>query len=150
MASMKHLNRFRYLPLSEKFGLISAFLLVLVIRIGLWVLPFPLLQKLLSRITLLTFRRERENLEIVQKIVYFVRAASRFVPRATCLTQALTTLVLIRWRGQVADLKFGVLLNENKTLAAHAWLEKDGRIIIGKLPRHERFVTLQSTKQVVL
>jgi len=63
-------------------------------------------------------------------IIWAVKASSRFVPCATCLTQAMAARMLLSIYGHKADLRIGVL-REDDDLKAHAWLEKDGRVLIG-------------------
>ncbi|MCB0213695.1 MAG: lasso peptide biosynthesis B2 protein [Anaerolineae bacterium] len=56
---------------------------------------------------------------------------SRYVFRATCLTQALSALILLRRYGHPATLKIGVALHEAKQFEAHAWVESQGLIVVG-------------------
>jgi hypothetical protein len=58
-----------------------------------------------------------------------VRLASRYVPRATCLTQALTAQMLLGWAGLNSRLHIGVRLDGK--FEAHAWVEGPGRIVVG-------------------
>jgi len=73
-----------------------------------------------------------------------VSFVSRFVPFATCLPQALAAMFLIRSRGQYSDLKIGVAKGEGKDFRAHAWLETNGRIIIGEVPSNWQYKVLDS------
>ena len=73
-----------------------------------------------------------------------VRTVSRFVPQATCLTQALAASLLIRYDGQESELKIGVAKDDRSRLIAHAWLEMDGRIILGELPDQNKYVALRA------
>lgn len=69
----------------------------------------------------------------VGKVVYAVKAVANSVPFAmTCLPQALATKFLLRSTDDIA-LKIGVSL-DNKLFEAHAWVEKEGEIIIGDFP----------------
>ena len=63
-------------------------------------------------------------------IALAVTRASKLVPFATCLTQALAGGFLIRRAGNNAIIHFGVAKGE-AGFKAHAWLESDGRILIG-------------------
>ena len=58
-------------------------------------------------------------------------AASRRVPKATCLTQAIALRTLLARDGKESELRIGVAKAEDGRLEAHAWLESDGRIVIG-------------------
>jgi hypothetical protein len=60
-----------------------------------------------------------------------VASAARFVPRATCLTQAIAAHWLLRQGGFPAVLYLGVLRGPGAVFRAHAWVESDGRVLIG-------------------
>lgn len=66
-----------------------------------------------------------------ERIAWAVRAASRYVPDAACLTQALATQVLLARNGYPSNLRIGVTFGEQKSLHAHAWVEVQGRVLIG-------------------
>ena len=67
----------------------------------------------------------------MDELAWAVEAASRYVPRATCLVQALALQALCARRGQATALRIGVAHGERRELEAHAWLEGEGRILIG-------------------
>jgi hypothetical protein len=58
--------------------------------------------------------------------------AKRVLPDRPCLTQALALLLLLRRQGYTAELRIGVRPSEDKHLDAHAWIESEGRILIGR------------------
>jgi len=69
--------------------------------------------------------------DAVEDLAWAVGAASRYVPRATCLVQALALQAMCARRGHVTALKIGVAHGKRRELEAHAWLESEGRILIG-------------------
>lgn len=115
-----------------------------LMRLGLWLLPFRVIKNLLSKISPVKFFTKRDEPSVTNKIIRFTRLTSQYVPKASCLTQALAALVLIRLYGQNAELKFGFSISESEKFAAHAWLEMNGRIILGKLHDHKKYITFQS------
>jgi hypothetical protein len=139
---MALLVKFLRLKRTEKSLVLRSFLLVLFIRLLLWLVPARLLQRLFTSNPTETGENSGNDWSEITKIVRSVRSVSRFVPRATCLTQALAASLLIRRSGQRSELKIGVAKNEQSQLIAHAWLETDGRIISGELPDQSRFVAL--------
>jgi hypothetical protein len=139
---MALLVKFLRLKRTEKSLVLRSFLLVLFIRLLLWLVPARLLQRLFTSNPTETGENSGNDWSEITKIVRSVRSVSRFVPRATCLTQALAASLLIRRSGQRSELKIGVAKNEQSQLIAHAWLETDGRIILGELPDQSRFVAL--------
>jgi hypothetical protein len=143
---VRQLSKFLNLPAREKFLLMAAFFLVVLFRIGIWVLPFRQMKKILSKIAARAPVRNEGESPVIKQIVRFVGSVSRFVPSASCLTQALAALVLIKFYGEHAELKFGITIDSNKNFAAHAWLERSGRIILGKLSDHGNYTILKPTK----
>jgi hypothetical protein len=68
----------------------------------------------------------------IERVVWAVQTATTVVPWGkTCLTEALTTSVLLRRVGCDATLRYGVAADNERPLAAHAWLEYRGDIVIG-------------------
>jgi hypothetical protein len=60
-----------------------------------------------------------------------VAAAARFVPRSTCLIQAVAAHRLLRRGGSPAVLCLGVLRDPGAGFHAHAWVESEGQVLIG-------------------
>jgi hypothetical protein len=58
-----------------------------------------------------------------------VEAAGRTVPGSNCLSEALTGWVLLSRAGADPALRVGVA--RDRALAAHAWVECDGEVVIG-------------------
>src|SRR5687767_13339333 len=137
------LLNFLQLTTTEKLLILKSFFVVLAIRILLWLVPVKRLQGLFTW----NFEEKSDVSESdwakIISIVRSVKSVSRFVPMATCLTQALAASLLIRRCGQRSDLKIGVAKDDKAQLIAHAWLEKDGRIILGRHPEQSRFVALR-------
>jgi len=53
------------------------------------------------------------------------------VPAASCLTQALAAHLLLCRRGLTPQLHIGVAKDQRDRLIAHAWVESEGRIVVG-------------------
>ena len=106
---------------------------VACVRLLLWLIPFTRLMWLIERTALRSARaapvRLREDTGTT--ITWGVTTAARYVPRATCLTQALAAQWLFAWFGHPTLLRIGVAKGNDKALRAHAWLESDGRVVVG-------------------
>ena len=100
--------------------------LVLGVRIGLFVLPFRTLQRLTAKPVL-----QGATLCPIGRCVWAVRAASRYVPRATCLTQALAGQRILAASGYESHVEIGVGKDEHRRFRAHAWVVCGGEIVIG-------------------
>jgi hypothetical protein len=103
-----------------------AFIMVGVVRIGLWVLPFSLLRRLVIRLV-----QDSAPRETVAGIAWAARAASRRTPFATCLTQALAAHILLVNAGHDSKLEIGVAKDERGCFEAHAWTVCEGAIVVG-------------------
>jgi hypothetical protein len=114
--------------------LVKACLFLTVIRLGLWIVPFRTLQSILKRLFRCPGISKNES-PPPEKVVWSVRAASWYIPSATCLAQALTVQTLLAQEGIHSDLAIGVAREEKSGIKAHAWLEIDGRVIIGEQER---------------
>jgi hypothetical protein len=69
----------------------------------------------------------------VERISWAVRAASRIIPGASnCLVRALATQTLLGRFGYRSELLIGARKADDGSLAAHAWLESAGAIVIGE------------------
>lgn len=114
----------------ERRLLVKAFLLVAAVRLGLWLLPFSTQRRILSRLDQVHPRPSRVAVS-PDRIAWAVVVASRYVPRATCLTQALATQLLLKKAGVLALLRIGVAKDAKGVFQAHAWVENRGKVLIG-------------------
>jgi hypothetical protein len=124
---LKSLRKFLARPPRERRLFLRVFALVAYVRILLWIYPFQVVR---GRVQRLGSRRDRAAVPSAL-IEWAVPSAARFVPEATCLTQALAATALLEQGGQTAQLKFGVRRARDKSLEAHAWVECDGKIVVG-------------------
>ncbi len=130
----------------ERSIVVRSFVWVVLYRIGLWVLPFRVTKK--WAVDTASPASNDCDHQMVAEIVRAVRFASRYVPYASCLTQALAAKRLLGHHGQSSDLKLGVAKSSGE-FEAHAWLEIDGRIVLGKQRLHSRYSVLEP-KQTLL
>ncbi len=130
---MSNFRRFISLTSAEQRRFLRAFCIVAGVRIGLSVIRFPRFQALLSRITA-SPRDKRTVAPTTAQLAREVRIASCYVPRATCLTQALAGQVFLAHYGYPTIVHVGVTKPEGevKGFEAHAWLESDGKVVIGE------------------
>jgi hypothetical protein len=133
---MARIRKFLQLPFVEKVLLIEATALLGAIRLGLIVLPFSTLRRILGAVTPMSRdhrrRDDRDDVVARDRIVGVVETVGRSLPAiGTCLTQALAAHVLLRRSGHPSNLRIGVTRNAGGSFAAHAWLEHEGIILIG-------------------
>jgi hypothetical protein len=128
--------------------LVEAVASITVVRVGLRVLPFLKLQRVLDRVAALPIVRQRGPTasDVVPSVKWAMTAASARLP-ATCLIQALATGVMLRRRGLACRLRLGVRTREGEggtRLEAHAWVECDGRIAIGDVAHLSELAVMPS------
>ena len=129
---MDYLRRFLRLPTVERRLLIKAALLLEAIGLGMRLLSFRTLRRLMSVVVDAPVRPRCEDRPSAERVAKAVEAASRHTPGVkTCLAQALATQVLLVRRGYPALLHIGVVRGEQKQFQAHAWVVTDGKVVIG-------------------
>ena len=129
---MKRLCRFLYLLPAERGILIKAVLLLWAVRLGLWVLPFRVVERLADWAGHTPAPLRGSGSSSLDRTAWAVAAASRYVPHATCLVQALAARVLLKRAGLPSSLHIGVARSNEGQLQAHAWVESQDRIVIGQ------------------
>jgi hypothetical protein len=128
---MTRLGKFLRLSPADQRLLVTAALLLAAIRLGLILLPYRKLRGLVDRLARVSPRRHLAPPASPERIALAVTRASRAVPGATCLPQALAAKVLLERRGHPARVRVGIGRAEGAPLLAHAWVESEGRIVLG-------------------
>lgn len=65
-------------------------------------------------------------------IAWAIRRAAPFVPRPTCLVRAIAAQHLLARHGYVATVCIGVASSADSGFEAHAWVEYEGEILVGR------------------
>ena len=121
------INTFLKLPSPEKILIFKALIYQWLVRIMLWVLPFSFIQRKVNKNINFT-----DNPTVpLEKVIWAVNATSRYIPRSTCLTRALTSKILLDRYHYSTTIMIGVSKNEGE-FEAHAWLEYEGEIVLGE------------------
>ena len=139
---MARVLKFLLLPGRERLLLVQAAFLLVVIRIGLSLVPFRTLRRLLARLARADKNSKAPRQSDIDRVIWALKAAGRtFPPAGTCLTEALAGYVLLGRRGYSTDLRIGVTRDAGGRFLAHAWLEKGDLIVIGQIgAEHERYM----------
>ena len=146
---MSRLRRFLRLSAAERRLLIRAVVLLQVISVGMKVLPFRTLRRLLVLVQKARVGSRRMDQLPVETIAGAVETAGRHMPgEKTCLTQALAAQTLLVRQGHPALLHIGAAKGEEGQLQAHAWVESEGRVVIGghNLGRYAPLVALKAER----
>lgn len=124
------LGRFLSLPPVDRSILLQAWFLLAAFRGVLPFLPFQTVTQAVNRAARLRKRKSTTNGE-PEHVAWAITTASRRLPGATCLVQALAAQVLLARRGYHGSLRIGVRRNQEEGFVAHAWLEHEGKVMIG-------------------
>ena len=136
------LRRILALSWRDRWLLTRATLLLAGIRLGLILLPFQRLAHVLEHLGRARRSPPEGDREDIDRIVAAVAVMSHYVPGVKCLERALAAKVLLSARGHPVDLRIGVDRGPGVQLEAHAWLEDNGRIIIGNVEDLGRYTRL--------
>ena len=131
---MNLFRKFLLLPAADRWLVIKAALLLEGIALGKRLLPFRILHRILARAADTPIVPWHADCSSSHRVAWAVEAASRHMPGAkACLTQAFAAQVLLARRGYPALLHIGVAKGERGQFRAHAWVESEGKVIIGGL-----------------
>ena len=139
---MRIVKRFARLSVRELVLFLHSFLLIFAVRVGLSVLPFRLVRRLAAS----PDDHESGQIHSVERIVWAVMAARRYIPRSTCLTQALGAQRLLARSGHHCSLRIGVAKDDQLRFHAHAWVLCGTQVVIGG-PDVEHYVPLLTWKE---
>jgi hypothetical protein len=136
---MGKLHQFTALSWREKWLHLKVALWLIAVKAGLCLLPFNRLRTWMAR----SSQPDGTPLDIkdMHTIILAIERISRFLTplRINCLPQALVGHGLLRQKGFNVKLRIGVLKNPGDRLAAHAWLEVQGQVVLGNLRGLEQF-----------
>jgi hypothetical protein len=141
---MNQLQKFHRLGGREKLLFLQAMLVLASVTLGLRALPWLKLQHLLLKMANWHARSAVRHEVSLLSISRSIRAASHYIPKATCLPQALTAQHLLIWNRYPADFQIGVAKDANGKLEAHAWVTSQNKIIVGGERTTNRFVLLSA------
>ena len=117
---------------------------LLRVRLALWFLPF-------NSVRLNSAARagaEAGDRYFADRAAWAVSALGRRLPMMTCLVQAIALQTLLAEHGDIAILRIGVRREVSDgsapRLLAHAWLERDGRVLIGHMPDLASYAALSA------
>jgi hypothetical protein len=116
------------LPPSDRRLVLGAVPLVAAIRVALWIVPVQQVWRMIRACGRLPFSVPTDL--PVSRLEWAVRAASRRVPMASCLTQALALQFLLIRTGRSSEIHLGVRKDLESGFQAHAWVECEGRVLL--------------------
>lgn len=147
---MRKMQKFLSLSFTDQCFLLRVGLLMIGIRLGLSLLPFGRLRHWLALLG--QWRTSSTNPTVTphefKHLIWTVEAMGRLVLRdRACLTQALVGQLLLQRRGYPAHLCIGVAQDDQGVFHAHAWVESQGKVIIGGQDSPRYFAPLPMTER---
>ena len=136
---MKPLFKFLLLSLRKKQLILIAFSILIFIKILLCFLSFNLLSKITNKI-----KSQKSFLDKYseKEIIWSMNAISNHIGFVkNCLVKSLAAKILLALSGLESSLNVGVK-KESNILDVHAWLERNGNIIIGETQPIKNYVQL--------
>ena len=147
---MRRFRRFLSWQPSDRWLIIKVYFLLVAIKLGLDVLSFYDLRKLMTRWTIPGLNPVNDPLEI-RRVVEAVEIASRHTPgKSTCLVKALAGHLMLARRNIPVELYIGVRQGKTGQLDAHAWVSHQGQVIIGEMEDLDGYVPMSSPSMRVI
>lgn len=149
---MGWIAKFLRLSFTEQKLLVKGSLLLVLIQLGLRLMPFNKQYRLLLRSANPLSKTQNSDPVYLRQVVWAInRASRRLLGPNTCLPQALAANFLLRRRGFPAHLVIGVRKDESGAFKAHAWVENDGKVVIGGNHKEsEPYIPLPDLEDVLM
>jgi hypothetical protein len=130
--------------------LLRSSIAVCYVRVSLWILPFSRVLRSVERLATRPASKAGPSRFTPDQFAWAVEALSkRALPDRPCLTQALALMLLLRRHGYPAELRIGVRPCDDARLDAHAWIESEGRVLIGRIPDLAEYAPLPRLESFV-
>lgn len=137
------LLKFLRMPWASRVTLFEVAVLLVLVRLGLLLLSYERLLAILARFSVPRLDDRRRNPEYGPSVTWAASGLGGLIFRdRPCLTQALVVRLLLNRAGRQPELKIGVTKDRAGDLRGHAWLELDGRVIIGGGRSPDRYAEL--------
>jgi len=147
--------KFMRLRWCDRTALLKTYLLLTSIRLGLWLLPFQGLRKLLDCISRPSHpagqpleswpNLPQPNPQQMHRRMQMIHLCCRYLPgHVKCLARALTAQVILRRHHHPCQLRIGVAKNPRGQLDAHAWVELKGEVVMGQVDDLGRYTMMSA------
>lgn len=143
---MKLVNKFFTLPVEARCLIIIAYVILIIVRIFLWLLPFRIILFLITYLQRFIIQINKQHSPFTADCVcWAVETVSHYVPYSrTCLVRSLAGYLLFSFYGYNGKLQIGVA-KDDKKLLAHAWVENEGKTFF-EAGDQSSYISLQNTQ----
>jgi hypothetical protein len=123
---------------------IWAFVTVALVRLALWVVPSARVFRGVERRSIESARGPSgKGIPSPERLAWALQVASRTVPGASCLTQALAGHLMLARAGKPGLVRIGVRRSQDGQFQAHAWLLSGTDVLVGNTEVDQYKVLLQ-------
>ncbi|KUM24802.1 hypothetical protein AU467_29275 [Mesorhizobium loti] len=126
-STMRNWSRVLSLSGAEMLLLMRCLAAVAGMRLALTFSSYNRIRSLVARLK----ARDDADIADLRRVAWGVAAAARFVPGASCLTQALAGHYLLARQGSASKIRIGIERDTGAELKAHAWLVSGNHIVLG-------------------
>lgn len=128
---MRQVRKFLALSWRERWLVLKAFGALVVVRVALLTMSFSRVRSGIREMA--RGARDAGARPTPQQVARAVVACSALVPGGrNCLVRALATEILLARLGYHSELKIGAGKLPDGSFEAHAWLESEGKILVGE------------------
>jgi hypothetical protein len=131
----------RHLPNRDRRMVLKTLVLMWRVQLSLWFSPVLALEAY-HRVVV---NRASVHHAPIYQLLWAIQTASRFLPKPTTLTEALTAKVLLARYGYDSKLHVGVV-KASANLQGHAWLTQGGDVVLGELEELNLYRPLSTVK----
>lgn len=148
--ALRDWRRFCRLPAHDRALVLEAAFLVVGIWCTLRMIRYARVQRVLDAYG--RAPRTNASTSTPDRIAWAITSIAERLPmHATCLVRALAGRAIARRRGWPAEIRVGVLpprRSDVRPLDSHAWMEVDGRVVIGDLENLADYAVLSRSASV--
>lgn len=117
--------------------MVASVLALGAVRLAMWRLPLESSMRLAQRWSRRGPDRRRAP-PSPERIAWAISQAGRLLPSAKCLPRALAAHLLLRRWAHPSTLRIGIAEDRGRCMG-HAWVEIQGRVVVGELPDLHRY-----------
>lgn len=127
--SMNKIFKLYKLSKDKRSLILKSFYLIILIHVIIRLFSFSRAYQYSKRIE----KPDPNDTKSIQDIVWSVNTSSDLIPGSSCLIRAIVGQILLSKYHHPSKLKIGV--NKEENFEAHAWLEIENNIILGKIDK---------------
>ena len=128
----RKLHRLIAMPARQRRLMAQAIVSIAATRLALAALPVRRVRRIFWSLIGARTVAESDKRCSLETVIHLVGVGAKYSPAgSTCLSVALVAQALLQRHGYESQFRIGVKRSAEGVFAAHAWLERDGRVIVG-------------------